>query len=264
MIDTRIHISERKHDSMGEFVSLKGPIVSVERGLRRKPSSIVMGESIRGHYEPRFGDTSDCRGIRIVEHQEYSNSFINRGKKYLGEKDTPHDRFTPSVKQFHGIANLPSAPASRISQHWTGKTRVNPVQSDVFELEQVMNRKQRILTYEEKRNGLANVRRGDKYYKSADRERDFYKKGGLIPGSCISIRKSGKLELNKKDENAKVNLPTKSHLTFEQKNEKAILDNELQQLHALNNPVANRLGLEEPSWERKTGFYMVMPEDENY
>jgi hypothetical protein len=264
MIDTRIHINERKHDSMGEFVSLKGPIVSGEREGSRKPSSLVMGESIRGHHEPRYGDTSDFRGIRIVEHQEYSSSFINRGKKYLGEKDAPHDKFTPCIKQFHGIANLPSAPASRISQNWTGKTRVGDVKSDVFGLEQTMNRKQRIPSYEDKRNNLASVSRGDKYYKNADRERDFYKKGGLIPGSCISVRSSGKLEPNRKEENTKVNLSTKSLLTFEQKNEKAILDNELQQLHALNNPVANRLGLLEPSWERKTGFYMVMPEDENY
>lgn len=256
MIETHFRHNEKKHDSMGEFVSLQGSLVLDERNITRKPPSIVMGESIRSYYEPKYGDTHDSRGIKIVGHQEYSTSFRNRGKKYLGENETPHNKFTPSVKQFHGISNLPSAPASHISQHWTGKTRVNPVQSDVFELEQVMNRKQRILTYEDRRNNVATVSRGDKYYKNADRERDFYKQGGLIPGSCISNSR-GNIGFKKISGDLKKNLTTKSFLTFEEKNERAILDNELQQLHALNNPVPNRLGLEEPSWEKRTGFYLV-------
>lgn len=262
MDNYKVHYNERRHDST-VFDSLKGPIISQERYHSNKASSIVLGESIRGHFDEKYSDTYDFKGIKIVGHQEHSADFIDRGKKYIAHKETPNDKFTPTVKQFHGIANLPSAPATRISQHWTGKTRVKQIESDTYNLEGGMNRKQRIFSNGQQRNEIPTATLGDKYYKSADQERDFYKKGGLIPGSCISAQKTGKIEFRKTNDFRHSNTIMRPALSFEEKEKISFLKNELYQLRTLNNS-SELLGQEVPSWEKRTGFYLVKPEDENY
>ena len=263
MTETKFRFNERRHDNDRGCESMQGPIIVKNIHSNSKPPSIVTGESIKTHFDPRYGDTSDLRGIRIVGHQEYSEEFAHRGKMYLPGKDTGYAKFSPSVRQYHGIANMPSEPTTQISQHWTGKTRVSPGESDLYEIESIMNRKQRLLSHEQQRNDIPTSNKGDKYYREADRERDFYKKGGLIPGSCIALRESGKVELRKKESGNMGSTSKRSTLSFTEKRQRELLNSELLQLKELNN-CSERLGQEVPSWEKKTGQYLVKPEDENY
>ena len=263
MNETKFRHNERRHENQSGTESLRGPIIMHERQTNSKPPSLVVGESIKSHFESRYGDTCDLRGIKIVGHQEYSNEFVHRGKMFLAGKESQYTTFTPSVKQFHGTANLLSEPSTRISQHWTGKTRANPSESDLYEIETLMKRKLRLLSTEQQRNGIPISSHGDKYYKEADRERNFFKQGGLIPGSSIALRKPDKSEIRKRDDGGANSSITKPKLSFKEKQDKEYLENDLKQLRELNNSY-ERLGQEVPSWEKKTGFYLVKPEDENY
>ena len=96
---------------------------------------------------------------------------------FLAGKESQYTTFTPSVKQFHGTANLLSEPSTRISQHWTGKTRANPSESDLYEIETLMKRKLRLLSTEQQRNGIPISSHGDKYYKEVDA---YYEKASLL------------------------------------------------------------------------------------
>lgn len=246
MNETKFHFNERRHVTH----------YKVDKFLSLKPESIVLGESIRGHYEEKFSLSNGPRGIRIVEgRQEYSKDFVDRGKKYLELKETPSSTFSPSVRQFHGTANLPSEAATKLSKEWSSKSRVTAIaiKSNDYNLENIMNRKQRIPSLDQRRNNVPLGNEGDKYYKDADRERDFYKTEGLISGSTIALKKSGKIELRKTDDFHNKNsssITFGSRLTYKEKQKKNDLDDDLQQLRALNN-ISLRLGQEVPSWEKR-------------
>lgn len=242
---------------------LKSLILSDHKSVSRKPQSIVLGESIKGHFDVQYGDTDNLRGIRIVGHQEYCNDVVHRGKMFLPGKDTEHCKFVPSVKQFHGIAKNASEPSNQLSRDWTGKSRLSPNESGVYNVETIMSRKNRMLSNEQQRNDIPSSSKGDKYYKEVDRERDFFKKGGLIPGSCIAIKGSTTGGTTKKDFQDVGHATSKTKLSFREKQDKELLDNELKQLRDLDNSFEH-LGQEISSWEGRTGSYLIRPEDENY
>ena len=54
-------------------------------------------------------------------------------------------------------------------------------------LEKIINRKKRVWTAEQKRNGMKIRVPGDKNYKTSEQFPQFYKEGGLIPGSTNTI-----------------------------------------------------------------------------
>ena len=56
---------------------------------------------------------------------------------------------------------------------------------------------------------------------------------------------------------------SKTKLSFREKQDKELLDNELKQLRDLDNSFEH-LGQEISSWEGRTGSYLIRPEDENY
>ena len=61
-----------------------------------------------------------------------------------------------------------------------------------YQVESVMNRKKRILSLGEKRNFMKTCKPGDKNYNCVENSPDYYKEGGLIPGSTnwINFRKT--------------------------------------------------------------------------
>ena len=61
-----------------------------------------------------------------------------------------------------------------------------------YNIENVMNRKKRINSLEEKRNYMKNCKPGDKNYTCVENSPDYYKMEGLIVGSTnrINIRKT--------------------------------------------------------------------------
>ena len=125
-----------------------------------------------------------------------------------------------------------------------------------------MGRKQRLSSNDQQRNDIPAVSLGDKYYKEVDRERNFFESGGLISGACITARKA-KSRLGRESSADSLHYISKPMSTYQEKKQNELLENELKQLRDLNN-CSERLGQEIPSWERKTGLYLVNPEDENF
>ena len=263
MNDLKLNMMDSRHENYTGLGMLNSLILSDHKAVSRKPQSIVLGESIKGHFDVQYGDTDNLRGIRIVGHQEYSSEVIHRGKMFLPGKDTEHCKFVPSVKQFHGIAKKASEPSNQLSRDWTGKSRLSPNESGVYNVETIMSRKTRMLSNEQQRNDIPSSSKGDKYYKEVDRERDYFKKGGLIPGSSIAIKGSITGGIIKKYSHDMGRTTFETKLSFKEKQEKELLDNELKQLKDLNNS-SEHLGQEISSWEGRTGSYLVRPEDENY
>lgn len=253
---------EKRHGNAVDFESLRGPIVVEEKHLNDRPSSILLGGSIRAQYEAKYGSSSERRGIKIVSRQDAPEDVRHHGKMYIPAKVTKDHEFVPSVKQFHSIKD-PTSASFMVNKGWTGKIRLTSSTSELHGIEDAMGRKQRLTSEEHRRNDIPAVSRGDKYYKEADRERDFFKSGGLIPGASIAASKT-KTQLGK-DLNASSSHPchSKPPQTYQEKRRKELLSDELKQLRDLNN-CSERLGQEIPSWEQKTGLYLVKPEDESY
>jgi hypothetical protein len=269
--DAKIHFQERRHDATGvntffkENVTLKGPVIVNERRNNNRAESIVLGESGKVHFEPTYGLYQDDRlGKKQPPHLEYSGDILLRGKKYLTRTYVEDDSFIPGMKQFHGTkCMLPSETSMKVSHHWTGKTRAYPNETGMYDLEGYMNRKQRIPDINTQRNGIPIASGGDKYYKEANYQPGFYKEGGLIPGSSMTLKKTGKPTLRKRDDTRNMSISRKSTMTFKEKQMKAELDNELNLIATLNN-ASEKMQQRVPSWEERTGAFLVRPEDEKY
>ena len=257
------HYAQRKHQSEvfgGQHVSMKATVIANERIVHpQRVDSIVIGEAGgRVHYPPIYSDyVEEPHHKQMPWHLEHSAEYVERGKKYLVGK-------VPGEDKREGKRYLEANPTGINTFHhdWNIKTRAACNESYLYDMEGYMNRKQRITSLEQQRNGVPVATSGDKFYKEADREPGFYQKGGLIPGSTIVLRKSGKPQFKKVDDSRKT-ASFKSTMTFAEKTKRAELENDLMDIRDLDNP-SEKLKQMVPSWEERTGSYLVRPEDEKY
>ena len=86
--------------------------------------------------------------------------------------------------------------SNQISADWKTKhnvvlpngVRAHSVRSEEYQLEPIMNRKARLTTLTELRNGIDVAVLGDKPYRSPEMSSKFYHQEGLVPGSTIKPR----------------------------------------------------------------------------
>ena len=92
-------------------------------------------------------------------------------------------------------------------------------QSDVTDIEAELQRKNRVLGYYDKRNGISAASLGDKPYKHASFAADFYKAPGLIPGSTNKQHKRNAARKKQIDFTIDNNAPwpMKPFVTWDQK-----------------------------------------------
>jgi len=229
--------------------------------------SLVPSEGARSHYPPLYSMPFEQK-IKARLSQPASKEWVERGKKSI--KPIKHD----DEPRREGVKYFPEQSTKRSEQGETldlGKKRV--VMNEELEIpcarvrggaqydmEGYMNRKQRINTIERLRNGIPVRASGDKYYYDADREPGFYAKGGIIPGSSIQLRKSARPELRKGEEtNVKVK---KCEETYAEKVKRLALEYEVNQVNTLTQ-ATTKLGAAVPSWESRTGNFLVAPENED-
>ena len=74
---------------------------------------------------------------------------------------------------------------------------------------------------------------GDKPYKEVNHETDFYKKGGLIPGSSIGLKTSGKPTMKKPSDSTKGVNRKKLEATYSKYMERLEKEYEVSQVHTL-------------------------------
>lgn len=82
-----------------------------------------------------------------------------------------------------------------------------------------------------------------------------------MPGSTIALRKSAKPTLRKAD-NGTTTI-TKKLPTYKEKQAKWEMEYDLNQVNFLTQPTEKQ-GQKVPSWEEKTGMFLIDPDYENY
>ena len=93
-----------------------------------------------------------------------------------------HKRYKNSI-----LANSLILP--KIKENKIKKRQINMIHSlSEINVERAMNRKKRINSLEQQRNFFKINNQGDKNYRYADCSENFFKEGGLIPGSTNKIR----------------------------------------------------------------------------
>ena len=93
-----------------------------------------------------------------------------------------HKRYKNSI-----LANSLILP--KIRENKIKKRQINMIHSlSEINVERAMNRKKRINSLEQQRNFFKINNQGDKNYRNADCSENFFKEGGLIPGSTNKIR----------------------------------------------------------------------------
>ena len=238
---------------------------SIEDPNRR---SVVPSEGARQHYLPLYSMPFDQK-VKTRLPQPVSKEWVERGKKCI--KPIRHDE----EPRREGVKYFPDQSTKRSEQGESldlGKKRV-VINEELgiscarvrggaqYDMESYMNRKQRINSIERLRNGIPVKASGDKYYYEADREPGFYAKGGIIPGSSIQLRKSAKPELRKGEE-TNIKVTKKSEETYAQKVARLAMEYEVNQVNTLTQ-VSTKLGSTVPSWETRTGNFLISPENED-
>lgn len=137
-----------------------------------------------------------------------------------------------------------------------------------YDMETFMNRKQRAgESIARMRNGIGEAAPGDRPFRQAEHEPGYYAKGGLIPGSSIQLRKSAKPERRGGETGNSQNMGGSAtgtkRLSYKKKQQLAQEAYDLAQVLSLTQ-ASERQGNEVPSFETRTGAFLVKPEDEAY
>ena len=237
--------------------------------------SIVPGEGTRIHYDQKYSNIEEIKPMKKqIPFRKTSDYAVERGKKPI--KVPPCTDEFVSLGRKHNIEQQlrRSEYCDKLCVGWTSRTFVkNPITGELcsrsravkeYDMEGYMNRKQRVKSKEQMRNGIPEATPCDNYYKEADREPGFYAKGGIIAGSTIQLRVSAKPTMRKKDDPANANKNSKKFtMTYAEKQKILEQEYEQKQVYVLTN-VSTKLNQEVSSWETRTGFYLVKPEDEAY
>mmetsp|Transcript_38749 Transcript_38749/g.77172 ORF Transcript_38749/g.77172 Transcript_38749/m.77172 type:complete len:267 (+) Transcript_38749:68-868(+) len=222
-------------------------------------TSIILGEKGKKNFEPRYCPEEQIVIKKQLPRRDHGDEEVKRGKRCVA---------APAVSQLELAHNErvhypePHSTVGDSVGFARKKSVLRVTEPKMYNLEATMNRKQRVPDETAKRNGIAAATPGDKSFKQADREPEFYAKGGIIPGSTITLRQSAKPELKKRDDVTK-GPGKKLEATYGKlvlKREKAY---DLSQVHTLTKPSKTHQGEVIPSWEERTGQHLVDPDDES-
>ena len=245
-----LHLYEQKFDSM------KGSVVLLPGDLNGKKSS-----SIKTQYEIKNNYTSPTRGIKIVPHNEYSTDIAQRGKMYIPAKAKENLQLVPSLRQYHNDHRQTES-MSGLSLKWTGKVRLIPSVSDMYAVEETMGRKRRTPSSKKTGNDMLVTTDGDSSTDFLGRQKGRFEGERHASGSNAYSRDGG-ANLQKKSNVQLGNTAFKSTISYTEKKRMELLSCELEELRCLSNS-SEHLGQTNPSWEQRTGAYLVNPEDEDY
>lgn len=268
----KVHISQKDHapECLPKFDRLK---VSILSNVILPDNTILLDDNGRKRFDAKYSDTETFRSsCKLIPHREVCGDYEYGGKRYIaGHPKCLKEIENQKRRHLEADANRRSETSQLPSVNWTTKKIVVSEdgvpayrkESKLFNLETFMNQKQRINSEYEKRNGIGTSTPGDKSYYTADREPGFYAAGGLVVGSTIAIKKSGKPTLKKNAESTSKSLGVKLGLTYEEKQKQLEFQHEINDVNYLTIGMIDS-GEAIPSWEEKTGMYLVKPEDEKY
>lgn len=228
---------------------------------------VVEGDKGRKHYDPSYSKVASWKqSMKIAKsRKEYSSEVVERGKKFIAPPATgPSQEWFKERRHNTEQALRRGEPQLGLSVNFKSlkhfPPRGEPAQ---YDMESFMNRKQRPgNSIETMRNGIPIAVPGDRAFKKAEHEPGFHAKGGLIPGSSIQLRKSAKpiraSGLATKETNGDKKLSYKEKLRLQEE------QTERMQVYVLTNETTHSQGQTLPSFEERTGAYLIKPEDEAY
>jgi len=271
--DIHVRFYQRRHLREQESAAIRDAPSIYKQG------SLIVGDHGKHHFEPMYSHAEEWRsGMRLVQGVRVAgDDYVERGKKYIGPPDTSgltkewHEQRKHNLEEY----TRRSGHCYDLTQNFTKLKKFTPklgiagqnavVVEDAiqYDMEGFMNRKQRSgASIERMRNGIPVVVEGDRAFKEADREPGYYAKGGLIPGSSIQARKSAKKTMRKsEDVSNSASKPRKPTMSFAEKVQKKLADYEAAQVFLLSE-AGEKQGQAVPSFEQRTGLYLVRPEDE--
>lgn len=267
----KVHFAQRDHNPPGKPEPyLKAAVLQrhVKEDTRGGRKTFEASYSLCEEFRP---------GCRLVPHRltGAGEEDVARGRRYIqvatgGKEEVPKGKLVSNKSQIRSdTTDLPII-------GWTRKHNVKqddgvPAhlrQSSEYDMEGYMNRKQRVTSVVQQRNGIPVAVPGDRPFKDVTHEPGYCAKGGLIPGSSIQMRKSAKPVFKKNESdsptNKKKGKDKSMSMTYEQRQEMLERDYDRKQVEILTNESLNFQGQEVPSWENRTGFFLIKPEDENY
>ncbi|KRX08641.1 hypothetical protein PPERSA_03512 [Pseudocohnilembus persalinus] len=141
------------------------------------------------------------RPIQPNQSQIYQYKPHNKQFKGLNGKTTEqsqhkygvkHVQFNPSQKksrpELRHLSMQKSDHLEDINYGIKTYEHANQTRGQTWNVENQMNKKQRLIHLDDKRNLISCASLGDKPYKYPENSSDFFKSGGLIPGSSIKAR----------------------------------------------------------------------------
>ena len=192
----KLKFAERSHQPacLPDRSHLQGAVIS---SWVPPDTSIILGERGKKNFEARYCAEDQPIIRKPLYRREHGVEEVKRGKRCIqpttvGQLELSHNERVHYPEPRSTVGN---------SLSFTRKKSVlQPAEQKMHDLEKTMNRKQRVPDETARRNGIDTATPGDKSFKQADREPDFYAKGGIITGSTNTLRKSAKPELKKRDD----------------------------------------------------------------
>lgn len=242
------------------------------RGGPARETSIVLGEGRRRIIGPKvYGHEEEKPAKRLVSAPNRPDEK-NVGKRSVAAPDRGQGEEIKHAERVHFEEKHGTTNEGLPTLNWTRKKTVRmpngiPAarkEPSPYNLEATMNRKQRVKTELDARNQIPVASKGDKHYKDADREPEFYAQGGLVVGSTMTIKESAKPTLRKKEEGTTQGSPGKKlEATYAKLQQRLAQEYDMQQVNSLTVASQDFQGVPVPSWEERTGNYLVDPGEES-
>ena len=251
--------------------STSHPSVNAALVVPIHPGCIIPGDKGRLHYEPMHSKAAEwkCTMRQSDKSRAYGSEAAELGKKCVAEPSRKPD--PAQCKKMIALDDGSMAAYRRGAEikglcvgfkslkHFEARA-----EAPEYDMETFMNKKQRAgESIERMRNNVGVAAPGDRPFKVAEHEPGYYAKGGLIPGSSIQLRKSAKPERRPGEATTGATKRGEKKMTYRQKQLLAAEQSDLAQVAALTQSF-ERQGNEVPSFEQRTGTFLVNPEDEAY
>lgn len=238
----KVKFAEKKHDpaALPTYDHMSASIVVNAMHILEEPS-IVIGEKGRRRFPPMYSTVQESKGgKRHITPPKRSNT-PPRGKRYIPHHQSSGEINMQSKKHLFDASMKRSDSTDLPKVGWTKKGRVmdetgvpaGQKESEVYQLESTMNRKQRIVADIDKRNGIPTAKSGDLPFRASEQASGFFESGGLIPGSTNVLRQSAKPTM-KKNENSSAQVATKKlEATYGKMKARLELDYDVAQVKSL-------------------------------
>lgn len=199
----------------------------------------------RKHYEEKYALPKQFKSsLRIFPYSNKETTKIIKYHEKLHRKPSPTIK-KPRAEKLHLKENK--------SGHFEDKNlgiktfkNENENENQYYNLEEIMGKKQRVDHFSRKRNLLPVRSLGDKIYKHPDYSSDFFKGGGLIPGSNIAYKKRKK---DIKERGLKIVHYSKNNVTWKEKLEMEQKDEDRKTIEELGKWEENVLAEANPNWK---------------